>query len=186
MRVARILGCALALVGCSLVAEDFSKLMQVVHQSWPDKSHIGVICDYAFSRDAVQKLADSAGPGSYITVMDTRHIDYCARAAIGLSNRNINYMVLIPTDRIAWDGSYGATVGVRMLARKGVPSIGTTNKAVKQGAVFAVGDGTNGEIIVTKELIGTVEVVLPDRYTLLERISLFDKKSADVIVVSQF
>lgn len=186
MSVFQVLGCALGIVGCTLVAEDFSQLMNVVHQSWPEKNHIGVICDYPFSKDAVQKLADAAGPSTLITVMDTRHIDYCARAANGLINRNINYMVLIPTDRVAWDGSYGATVGVRMLARRGVPSVGTTRKAVKQGAVFAVGDGTNGEIDITKELIGTVEVVLPDRYTLIERISWFKPLPVDVIIISQF
>jgi len=42
-----------------------------------------------------------------------------------------------------------------------VPSVGTDPRAVAQGAVFSMGDGTHGEIMVTNRLRGTVDVILP-------------------------
>jgi len=51
---------------------------------------------------------------------------------------------------------------VRYLASFGVPTISTASVAMKQGAVFALGDRTRGELLVCKQPIGTISVALPE------------------------
>jgi len=153
----------LALAALGLQAEDFQPLMKVTEATWPEKRHIGVICDYRNSEGEVQALARAAGPDALITVADTRLTDHADKAATLLASRKAEFVVLMPHDRLFRDGSFGATLAIDRLGRHGVPALGTTPVALKQGAVFSVGDGTKGEILVTNRLIGTVDVILPPR-----------------------
>jgi len=153
---------AIALAGLTLSAEDFQPLMKATQATWPEKQHIGVICNYRASEAQVWALAKAAGEGACITVVDARVADQSSAAAILLANQKADFVVLLPEDRLFRDGSFGATVAVNRLASRGVPAIGTTPKALKQGAVFSVGEGTEGQILVTDRLIGTVDVILPN------------------------
>jgi hypothetical protein len=152
-----------AFAGLALHAEDFRPLMKTSLATWPAKQHIGVICDYAASRDEVMALARAAGEGAFITVADTRRVEHATSAAHLIANQSADYLVLLPGDRVFRDGSFGATQAILQLGKRGVPAIGTTPVALKQGAVFSVGDGTNGQLLVTDRLIGTVDVILPSR-----------------------
>ena len=150
-----------AFAGLALHAEDFQPLMKTSQTTWPAKQHIGVICDFKASHDEVMALARAAGEGTFITVVDTRRVEEAAPAAHLIANRKADYLVLLPGDRLFRDGSFGATLAISQLGRRGVPAIGTTPVALKQGAVFSLGDGTRGELLVTDRLIGTVDVILP-------------------------
>lgn len=153
----------LAVVGLGLHAEDFQPLMKVTQATWPERSHIGVICDYRSSEAEVKALASAAGVGTLITVADTRLANHAEKAAALLAWRKAEFVVLMPHDRLFRDGSFGATLAVNGLGRRGVPALGTTPVALKQGAVFSIGEGTGGELLVTDRLIGTVDVILPPR-----------------------
>lgn len=163
---------AVALVGLGLQAEDFSTLMQVANTTWPEKTHIGVICDYRNSQDQVKDLAMAATPGSMITVIDIRSLEHAQLGAQLLANRRANFLVLLPKDRLIRDGSFGATVAINRLAQNGIPAVGTTPNALIQGAVFSAGDGTHGEVLVTNRVIGTVDVILPEGITYSRKASL--------------
>ena len=163
-RLSTSLGVAtLAFAGLTLSAEDFQPLLKVTQSIWPEKQHIGVICDYRASAEQVRALARAAGEGTFITVADTRVADQARAAAMLLADHKTDFVVLMPSDHLFRDGSFAATVAVNRLAIRGVPSIGTTPVALKQGAVFSLGDGTEGQILVTNRLIGTVDVILPQR-----------------------
>jgi hypothetical protein len=162
-RISTSLGAvAIALAGFVLSAEDFQPLMKATQTTWPEKRHIGVICDYQSSKDQVEALARAAGAGNLITVADARRLEQADAAATLLANHMTDFVVLMPHDRYFRDGSFGATLAMNRLAHLGVPSIGTTPIAVKHGAAFSVGDGTEGQILVSSHLIGTVNVILPD------------------------
>lgn len=177
---------ALAVASFALSAEDFRPLMNTTQTTWPSKQHIGVICNYRESQTQVAALARAAGPGSLITVVDARLADQASAAAFLLANRKADYMVLLPGDRLFRDGSFGATVAVNQLARLGVPAIGTSPVALQQGAVFCVGNGTHGQLLVTERLIGTVDVILPQRLRVSETASfvLADEGMATIAVHS--
>ncbi len=186
-RIARSLGVAtLALVGIVLSAEDFQPLMKVTQATWPEKQHIGVICDYRANEAQVWALAKAAGEGAFITVADTRVAEQATSAATILANHQADYVVLMPHDRLFRDGSFGATVAINRLAKRGVPAIGTTPVALKQGAVFSLGEGTEGRILVTDRPIGTVDVILPNRTQANQRGGLFiqEKGMATIAVHS--
>ncbi len=163
---------ALVLAGLGLQAEDFSPLMEVAKTTWPEKWHIGVICDYRDSHAQVEKLARAAGGGSQITVVDIRRLEQASVGAQILATRQADFLVLLPQDRLVYDGSFGATLAISRLAMVGMPTVGTTPRAIAQGAVFSVGDGTNGEILVANRLKGTVDVTLPEGTTYSRKASL--------------
>jgi len=163
---------ALILTGLGLQAEDFSPLMQVTRTTWPEKTHIGVICDYRNSHEQVQELALAAGSGSMITVVDIRTAEKASLGAQILNGRQANFLVLLPQDRLVYDGSFCATLAISHLAMYGIPAVGTTPKALRQGAVFSLGDGTNGELLVTDRLHGTLDVILPSGISYSKKASL--------------
>lgn len=162
----------IALTGLLLSAEDFQPLMKVTQATWPEKQHIGVICDYRANKSQVLDLARAAGENTHITVVDARLTEQASAAATILANRKTVYVVLMPKDRYFRDGSFGATVAMSRLANRGLPTIGTMPVALKQGAVFSMGDGTEGQLLVTDRLIGTVEVILPDHAQFSQKSSL--------------
>jgi hypothetical protein len=163
---------SLALAGLSLQAEDFTSLMQVVKTTWPEKNHIGVICDYRNSQAQVEDLARAAGSGAHITVVDVRVPEKGSLGAQLLANHQANFLVMLPHDRLVRDGSFDATVAIRRLAKMGIPSVGTTSRSLGQGAVFSLGEGTGGELLITPKLIGTVDVILPAGITYSRKASL--------------
>jgi len=152
-----------AFAGLALHAEDFQPLMKTTQATWPEKQHIGVICDYGASRAEVMALAKAAGEGALITVADTRQAGQANAAAHLIANQRADYLVLLPGDRTFRDGTFAASLAITQLGKRGVPAIGTTAVALKQGAVFSIGDGTKGELLTTDRLIGTVDVILPSR-----------------------
>jgi hypothetical protein len=163
---------AMALAGLALGAEDFQPLMKVAQTTWPEKQHIGVICNYQANESEVWALARAAGENAHLTVVDARRMEHAAVAASILANRKADYVVLMPKDRNFYDGGFGSTVALNQLALRGVPAIGTSAVALRQGAVFCLGDGTEGQLLVTDKLIGTVDVILPDRATVSRKASL--------------
>jgi hypothetical protein len=165
---------ALALASLALSAEDFQPLMRVTQLTWPTKQHIGVICNFQADEAQVLALAKAAGESAHIIVADTRTPNYASAAANLLADKKTDFVVLLPEDRLFGEGSFAATQTLRRLASRGVPAIGTTPLALKQGAVFSVGEGTEGQLLVTDRLIGTVDVILPDR-------AVFSQKASSVL-----
>ncbi|GLH74697.1 hypothetical protein GETHLI_31990 [Geothrix limicola] len=163
---------AIALVGFALSAEDFQPLLKTVQTTWPEKQHIGVICNFRASEDQVWDLARAAGQDAHITVIDARAMDQSNVAATMLADHKVDYVVLLPKDRYFCDGSFGATNAVKRLADLGVPAIATTPSGLKQGAVFSMGEGTEGQLLVTDKLTGTVDVLLPHPDKMSQKASL--------------
>lgn len=159
---------ALFLVGCAALAvsaADFNPLLSVVRATWPERQHIGIICDYATAKGQVDELAAAASPDCRITVVDTKRPSLAVGAAQILADRKADYLVLLPEDRVFGEGCFDATNVVRRLALRGIPSVGTGPLAIEQGAVFSVGEKSKGELLVTDKLRGTISVILPDKAT---------------------
>lgn len=152
----------LALAGSAAQASDFKPMMDVAQTTWPTKTHIGVIADYRQSRDDILDLARSAGSRCRITVLDVKQPSGVPVAGNQMAcSIKPDFLVLLPRDPRVWEGSPNATRAIRQLAFHGVPVIGTTPMAIRQGAVFACGPETRLEVLVTERMIGTVEVILP-------------------------
>jgi hypothetical protein len=176
---------ALALAATTAQAADFAPLMDVAHATWPDKTHIGVVANYDNSREEILELAREAGEGSRITVLDLRSSAQLALARNLLVNRvKPDYMVLLPKDTLVHDGSFAATYLVQQSARAGIPTIATTAAAMHQGAVFAVGESTNLEVLVTERMTGTVGVNLPKKGTFLPPVAMLEKGMATISIVN--
>lgn len=154
---------ALALAGLAAQASEFAPLLNVTQATWPDKNRIGVVCNYAESRERIESLREAAGPGTTITVVDARSESHMPAARAILLDRHADYLVLLPAGKVFQEGSFAATRLVRSLASNGIPSVGTGPTAIAQGAVFAVGEKTNWTLMVSERPVGTITVVLPEK-----------------------
>ncbi|MBI4914169.1 MAG: hypothetical protein HY823_15685 [Acidobacteria bacterium] len=153
----------LSLVGLAAQASDFDSLLGVARGTWPESRHLAVVCNYEEGKEQIQALAEAAGSGSHITVVDARSPFHLPGARMILQDRRPDYLVLLPKGRAFRAGSPESTKLVRDMAYRGIPSVGTTPVAIQQGAVFAVGPDTGNEVLVTDRLRGTVSVLLPAR-----------------------
>jgi len=150
------------LLAAALHGEDYAGLMEATRSAWPDRNHLGVICDYRFSAGEVAVLAASAGADRTITVVDVRNPGEALATARNVRDLKVDCLVLLLHDPLVRDGGVTGTQVVRRVAFEGVPSLGTTRAALVQGAAFAMGEGTGGQLLVTDTLIGTVGVSLPN------------------------
>lgn len=138
-----------------LAAQDFSPLVQATRTVYPAKHHVGVVCDYTWSHQAVDALASALGGEDRITVVDIRSAEYLGRAKSVLQNVGAELLVLLPQDRFVRDGSFAATVLARNL-RDQIPTVGTSRIALENGAAFAIGADTRNELLVNSNLRGII------------------------------
>jgi hypothetical protein len=178
---------AVALAGPAVQATEFGPLMEVVHATWPEKANIGVVANYNDSREEILALAREAGAGSTIHVLDVTGRGQLEKAGnLMMQKVRPDYLVLLPSDPMVWDGSPYATRLVNQIATRGIPTVATTAKAVNQGAVFALGEGTGLELLVTRKLIGTVGVILPQKGNYVNKTASLDRGMATITLVGSF
>jgi hypothetical protein len=132
-------------------AETFHALSEVMQTNWPDARRLAVVCHYGMSSEAVASLAD-ANPDAQILVVDIRHFDNLGRASSLLAQRAPNFLVLLPGDPVVRDGSPGATFLIHAMNNKSIPTFGTTMKAIPQGALACIGAGTDGRLVLNREV----------------------------------
>ena len=160
----RLLGTTvLALSGLAVQASEFTPLLEVTRATWPEKSRIGVVCNYASNKEQIQSLREAAGSGTTITVVDAYTGSQLGAARNILLDRMADYVVLLPKGSAFREGSFEATRLVHFMASSGIPSVGTTPVSIAQGAVFAVGEQTGWKVLVSDHLVGSITVILPEK-----------------------
>jgi hypothetical protein len=150
----------LVFLGAPLLAGQFDPMIAVYKANRPEAKSLAVVCDYVNSRDAIDDLARSSEV-ERILVLDVHNLDQVGAAVSYLDRHRPDAMVLLPNDRIVRDGSAGATRVIRRMALNSVPTMATTPVALKQGAWFAIGEATHGELLVNPAIKGDVKVLLP-------------------------
>jgi hypothetical protein len=158
-------------------AVDYGPVLDVVKQTWPAKTHIAVIGAYHHDLDEIQALAEAAGEGSLITVVDvSEQFNFLSVPRLVANRVKPDYVVLLRNDPMLRMGALETTWVVGQLAQSGIPSIGTTPMAIRQGALFALGEETGNELLVTPEVKGTMHVTLPVRENYRGSVSALNTK----------
>lgn len=153
---------ALALGACALQAGDFDQMVQVLKKAWPDKTTLVVVAEVSSSKPKIDALAAAVGSGMKIAVVDVKGPQDLGKAVSAVMGQKPHVMVLIPGDRVAGDGQAGATFLIQRLAGQHIPAIATTEAGVKQGAVFAMGPGTGGKLLVNPKSATVAGVSVPE------------------------
>jgi ABC-type uncharacterized transport system substrate-binding protein len=156
----RTLLCAAALVATPLLAGDFDALARTLRQTWPQCGTVAVVCDSAGSKPAVEALT-AAFAGLKVIVVDVKGPQDIGKAVATLTGRHPGAVVLLPSDKVAGEGSSAASFLIQRLAAAKIPTVGTSDQSVKQGAVFAVGSATGGKVLGNVKAAGVVGVSLP-------------------------
>lgn len=152
----------LALLSTGVWAGDFDQMIQTLKKAWPDKTTIAVVADTASSKPKIEALAAAAGGTMKIAVIDVKGPQDIGKAVGALGGQKPHVLVLIPGDRFAGDGTPGATFLIQRLAGQSIPTIATTEAGAKQGAVFAVGPGTGGKLMVNPKSATVANVAVPE------------------------
>lgn len=144
-----------------LAAEDFRAMAQAIQSNLNSSPRLAVACHYANSRKAVERLAQALGGSCHLTVIDIHNPDQAGQVQSSLAQLHPDLLVLLPDDLMVRDGSFAAHVMVNGLRRAGIPSAGTFGVAVEQGALFAIGEGTKGRLVLQDQPVGTIGVQGP-------------------------
>ncbi|HTL98012.1 MAG TPA: hypothetical protein VL181_04320, partial [Holophagaceae bacterium] len=142
------------LLSLPMLAGDPGPLLASARQAWPDNSAFTVVCDYGLSRDAVQAAARAAGENGYqaITVVDIHRVANMGLAVNYVATHAPRFVLLLPRDFVVGDGTPGATALVHGLDSYNIPACSTSRVALNQGALFAQGDDTDGELLINDRL----------------------------------
>ena len=152
----------LAWVSMAAWSGDFDQAIQTLKKTWPDKIVIAVVAEVSSSKPKIDALAAACGSGMKIAVIDVKGPQDLGKAVGALGGQRPHVLFLIPGDRLAGDGQPGATFLIQRLASQKIPTIATTEAGAKQGAVFAVGPGTGGKLLVNPKSATVAGVSLPD------------------------
>ncbi|HJV37777.1 MAG TPA: hypothetical protein VJ528_02975 [Geothrix sp.] len=156
----RTLVCSCALVSLPLAAGDYDALVGTMGKAWPQVKTLAVVCDAAGSKKAVAALT-AAGDGFKVLVVDVKGPQDVGRAVAALSGRKPDAVVLLAGDHVAGDGSSVASFIIQRMAIQKIPTVATTEAAVKQGAVLAIGPGTGGRLLANVKVANVVGVPVP-------------------------
>jgi len=178
---------AVALAGSALQATDFGPLVDVVKSTWPERTHVAVVADAARSQEDILALARTLGEGSTLTVLDVQGRSQIDAAGNQLLMRaSPDYLVLLPEDPRVHDGSLEASRLVRQVAARGIPTLGTTRRALAQGAVFVMGADTGYELLEADRMVGTIEVILPEKGRFLNKVAWQNDGMATITTIAGF
>ncbi|HJV91613.1 MAG TPA: hypothetical protein VJ623_14980 [Holophagaceae bacterium] len=141
----------LLLICVGAQAQTFTSLAQTVAANFADTHHFGVVCDYGFSRQAVEELATALGADNRITVVDLKAPGATTQAAATLAQSGAQMLVLMPEDRYVRDGSFHATVAVHAMPGT-IPAVGTKSAGLDNGAILVQGPETGGVMLLNPNL----------------------------------
>jgi len=156
----RTLLCIPFLMAAPLAAGDYDALARTLRQAWPQCATVALVCDTSNSKGAIDAIT-GAMAGLKVIVVDVKGQQDIGKAVATLTGRRPDAVVLVAGDKVAGDGSGAATFLIQRLGGAKIPTVGTTEQAVKQGAVFAVGPGTGGKVLGNAKAAGAAGVSLP-------------------------
>ncbi len=156
----RALLCTPFLLTAPLAAGDYDALARTLRQAWPQCATVALVCDTAGSKGAIDAIT-GAMTGMKVIVVDVKGPQDIGKAVATLTGRRPDAVVLVAGDKVAGDGSGAAAFLIQRLGAGKIPTVATTEQAVKQGAVFAVGPGTAGKVLGNAKAAGAAGVSLP-------------------------
>jgi len=159
MKLVTLLSAA-ALMTTTLVAGDYDALGKAMRSAWPQVGTVAVVCDSANNKSALDAIA-SALPGLKVVVVDVKGPQDMGKALSTLTSRHPDAVVLVASDKIAGDGTSAAAFLIQRMAAAKVPTVATTEAAVRQGAVLGMGHGTGGKLLANAKVAGVAGVTVP-------------------------
>jgi hypothetical protein len=135
-------------------AADPAAVLASARQAWPDNADFAVVCNYGMSREAVQAAAQAASANGFrtLTVVDIHQRENMGQVISYLGAHNARLVLLLPKDPVAGDGTVGGTALTHGMDSYGIPVCSTRRIALKQGALFAQGDDTNGVLLLNNSM----------------------------------
>lgn len=149
-----------ALLAAPLAAGDYDALGKTLRHALPQATTVAVVCDSASSKASLEALAGALG-GVKMIVVDVKGQQDMGKALSALGTRRPDAVVLLAGDRVAGDGTSAASFLIQRMAAVKVPTIATTEAAVRQGAVLGVGPSTGGKVLANAKIAGLTGVTLP-------------------------
>ena len=166
-------------------AADPAAVLSSARQAWPDNSAFVVVCNYGMSHEAVDRAAVAAAASGYqaITVVDVHRPENMGQAVNYVTTHAPRFVLLLPHDFVAGDGTPGGTTLVRQLGSYNIPACSTRRIALDQGALFVQGDDTNGELLVNDRVRNIFNYQILPNSTKTERTSRLIRP-AEIQIVS--
>lgn len=135
------------------------QILEVARDTWPGPQTVGIVCNYAKSGENIRAMLDAFAPGSTVKVLDVRHQEHITKACLIMWRVKPQYVLLLPADPIVHDGVREASVVIRLMNLRQIPTLATTSTALAQGALAAKGPTTGNVLQVNPAIKGYIEDV---------------------------
>ncbi len=150
-----------ALQASPLAASEFDQLVAALKKAWPDRKEVAMVCDAAASQPFVDDFLKAAGGSLRLKVYNVKGPSDLGKAINQIVGAKTEILVLVPSDPVAGDGLKEAEYLIKKVEGSKIPAVATTESAVRQGALIAVGPATGGVLLVNPKAAAVVGLALP-------------------------
>lgn len=159
------LGMALLLgLAAPTFAGDYDEVIRVARQVWPERRTVVVVCNKDASSMALMDLGSATEKIISLLVVNLSAARDIEKVVATVTRKPWNeiFVLLISDDPLTGDTSQAGAILVARMTARGIPVVGTTQGAIKLGAVFATGPGTGDKLATNPEAAKKVGVALPE------------------------
>ena len=154
---------ATVLSSISLMAGDYSHLLEVVQKTWPERNKAMAICSLEANQFTLLELVENArDKGISLVILNIKDLRDMDKTIVSALSRRPGFCLIIDDDTVLGSkSSLIARVSSRA-AMQGVPMVGLSPEPLKHGAVLAVGSAPDAKILVNFEMAKRLKLDLPE------------------------
>ena len=154
---------ACALFSSSLLAGDYGHVLDVVKQTWPERTKGIALCSLEANQFALLDLVDTAKEkGISLAIINVKNVKESDRDIQTALQRSPDFLLIIDEDPLM--GSKGALLK-RLVARamgSKVPAVGLSADALEAGAVLAAGADPTAKVFYNGKMLKKLEMPIPE------------------------
>jgi ABC-type uncharacterized transport system substrate-binding protein len=154
---------ACAIFSSALVAGDYTHVLDVVKQNWPDRTMGIAICSLEANQFALLDLVDTAKErGMSLVIMNLKTAKEAEQTIHAALNRHPGFFLIIDEDPLM--GTKGrdlSTLTGRAMTYQ-IPTVGLSAEAIKHGATLAAGANPTDKVFYSGKLVKKLELTTPE------------------------
>jgi ABC-type uncharacterized transport system substrate-binding protein len=146
----------------TLMAGDYDDVLTTVKATWPERRTVGILCSLDGNQMALLDLTDAAKAKDFnVVVVNLTKPRELAKQMNALLSRHPDVILVMDDDPLVGVKTVNIRTMINQALTHGVPSVSITEAALKCGAVLAVGNDTQGRILVNMAVAKKLKLELP-------------------------
>ena len=154
---------AVIVSSASLMAGDYSHLLEVVQKTWPERTKAMAICSLEANQFTLLELVENArDKGISLVILNIKDLRDMDKTVVSALSRRPGFCLIIDDDTVL--GSKSSLIGrvASRAAMQGIPLVGLSPEPLKHGAVLAVGSAADAKVLVNFDMAKRLKLEMPE------------------------